>query len=67
MKDFKMPEIHVCKCREGRTYNKESEICRKCVKAGKTINMLIEKVVDEGTPEMITMLLLSMLVAETEK
>lgn len=67
MKDFEMPENYVCSCSEGRTYNKESEVCKKCVSAGKTLDMLFKKVVDEGSPEMVAMLLVSMLAAKVEK
>lgn len=66
MKSFEMPENYVCKCREGRTYNKESEVCQKCVKSAKTLDTLFNKVMEEGSPKMIAMLMLSMLAANAE-
>ena len=67
MKQFEMPENYVCSCSEGRTYDKESEVCQKCVKAEKSLKTLFEKVADEGSPEMAAALLMAMLSAKVEK
>lgn len=67
MKEFEMPEKYVCSCTEGRTYDKESEVCKKCVRSSMALKILFQKVVDEGSPEMIATLLISMAAAKVEK
>lgn len=66
MKSFEMPKNRDCKCREGRTYNKESKVCQECVRAGKTLKALFNKVEKDGNPDVIAMILFSMLVAKAE-
>ena len=67
MKQFEMPENYDCKCREGRTYNKESKTCQECVKSAKTLDILLNKVMEDGNPDIIAMILFSMLVEKAEK
>lgn len=67
MKFFKMPENHACDCSEGRTYDKKSEVCQKCVRAEKTLDSFFKKVADYGSPEMVTMILFSILATKFEK
>lgn len=66
MKHFKMPENYDCKCRQGRVYNKESKVCQKCVRARKTLDSLLNKVEKDGNPDVIAMILFSMLAAKAE-
>ena len=61
MNEFEMPENYVCSCSEGRAYDKESEVCQKCVKAGMALDFLFEKLAKDGTPEMLSALMLIML------
>lgn len=67
MEKFEMPENYDCICSKGKTYDKESEVCQKCVKAGKALDTLFEKVTSKRSPEMVAILLLSLLAAKPEK
>lgn len=67
MEKFEMPENYDCICQAGRTYDKENEYCKKCVKASKTLDMLFDKVTEEGNPEITSLLLFSLLAAKSEK
>lgn len=53
MKSFEMPESYECKCSEGRVYNKECEVCQKCVKSARALDILFKKVYDDGNPDII--------------
>lgn len=66
MKYFEMPDNYDCKCREGRAYDKESEVCQECVKSAKALDKLLDKVTREGNPDMIAIILFSMLAAKAE-
>lgn len=61
MNDFEMPETHICSCSEGRIYDKENEVCQKCVRAEMELDLLFEEVTKKGTPEMLAVLMLIML------
>lgn len=67
MKKFEMPENYDCKCRKGRIYNKESEVCQKCVKSEKALDLLFDKVLEKGNPDMIAIFMLSILAAKVKK
>ena len=64
MKHFEMPETHDCKCREGLTYDKESQVCIDCVKAQATIQKLVDTALSAGNPE-VSAALLFMLLSKT--
>ena len=67
MKFFEMPEKHICSCSEGRAYDKESEVCQKCVSAEKTLDTLFKKMLDKGSPDMVSGLLFAILLAKARK
>lgn len=67
MKNFEMPENYDCKCVKGMSYNKESEVCQKCVKSTKVLDLLFDKLLEKGNPDMIATFIVSAIAAKIER
>lgn len=67
MEKFEMPENYDCICRAGRTYDKENEYCKKCIKASKTLDTLFEEVTRKEILKWLQCFYFSLLAAKSEK